>query len=73
MPVGEMDQQRDQEQETGGGKEKRTVPVGVCSDRIRWIREAVQSPTGTERRLEKQSEKSAFCTKIRKNGKACVP
>ena len=44
MPMDETDQQRDQEQEAAGRKEKRTVPVGVSSDRIRCIREAVQSP-----------------------------
>mgnify|MGYP004516203989 CR=1 FL=1 len=37
--------EREAEEEIQRQKEKRTVPVGVCNDRIQGITQVVQSPT----------------------------
>ena len=73
MLMDETDQQRDQEQEAAGWKEKRTVPVESAAIGYDVLERPYRVLQAQKEGWEKQPEKSAFCTKIRKNGKECAP
>ena len=63
---------REAEVEMQRQKEKRTVPVGVCNDLIQGSTKAVQSPTGTVKRLKSRSEISLFCTNSESTGRVML-
>lgn len=72
MTMDRTNPEREAEEEIQRQKEKRTVPVGVCNDRIQGITQVVQSPTGTVKRLKSRSEISLFCTNLRSTGRMVI-
>lgn len=72
MTMDRTNPEREAEEEIQRQKEKRTVPVGVCNDRIQGITQVVQSPTGTVKRLKSRSEISLFCINLRSTGRMVI-
>lgn len=69
MTMDRMKSGRKTEGKRQSRKKKRTVPLGVCNDRIQGITQVVQSPRGTVERLKNRSKNSLFCTNLRGTGR----